>query len=69
MRVETKTSRFLDPSDKVKFYDFLEKNDLSIGEVSDKVNVTYVYLSMVLNGKRAFTSKLEKNLAAIGFKL
>ena len=69
MRLETKTSRFLDPSDKVKFYDFLEKNHLRIGEVADKLNISYVYLTVVLNGKRAFTSKLQKNLEELGFKL
>ena len=69
MRTETKTSRYLDPEDKAKFWDFVKREHLSLGIVADKVNVTYVYLSMVLSGKRAFTSKLEQKLSAIGFRL
>ena len=69
MRTETKTSRFLEEAEKAKFWDFVRKHDLSLGLVADKVNITYVYLSMVLNGKRAFTKKLEKKLSDIGFNL
>lgn len=69
MRTETKTSRFLEAEDKAKFYQFLERSDLRIGIVADKLNVSYMYLVLVLNGKRAFTNKLEKNLAALGFRL
>lgn len=69
MRTETKETRYLDPEDKARFYEFLEKHDLRIGIVADKLDVSYMYLVLVLNGKRAFTSKLEKNLAALGFTL
>lgn len=69
MRLETKTSRYLEPFDKVKFYEFLKTHDLRLGEVADKLNVSYVYLSVILNGKRAFTKKLEQKLNALGFKL
>ena len=69
MRTETKTSRYLEAEDKAKFYQFLEEHDLRIGEVAYKLNVSYVYLTVILNGKRAFTKKLEDKLSAIGFRL
>jgi hypothetical protein len=69
MREKIKVARYLETSDKNKFYEFLKRNDLSIGIVADKLYVTYVYLTLVFNGKRAFTKKLEEKLAALGFKL
>ena len=69
MRKETKENVFFDNEEHTKFYNFMKENNLSMGVVADKLDVTYDYLYKVVNGKRAFTKKLEEKLANIGFKL
>lgn len=69
MNIKIKESRFFEEQDRKQFYKFLIDADLSIGIVADKLDVTYNYLHAVINGKRAFTKKLEEKFSKIGFKL
>lgn len=68
MRVETKTSKFFDSEDKKRFQKWLIDNDLAMGTVADKLDISYVYLYTVINGQRAVTKKLEKKLKGIGYE-
>ena len=69
MKIKTKTIKFFDTEDTKKFRKWLIDNDLTMGGLADKLNVSYVYLYVVINGSRALTKKLEEKLAALGFKL
>ena len=69
MKIKTKTIKFFDREDEKKFRKWLIDNDLTIGDVADKLNVSYVYLHVVINGNRALTKKLEEKLNNLGFKL
>ena len=63
----TKTYLYFDSDSKKKFQKWLIDNDLTYGEVADKLNVSYSYLFMVLNGQREVTKRLQENLKEIGY--
>lgn len=69
MRTVTKTSKFFDKNDKEKILKFMKERGLAIGTLADWLNISSVYLYVVINGQRAVTKKLEEKLSELGFKL
>lgn len=69
MKIKTKTIKFFDTEDNKKFRKWLIDNDLTIGDVADKLDVSYVYFHVVISGNRALSKKLEEKLNNLGFKL
>lgn len=65
----TKTYLYFDSESKKKFLKWLLDSDLSIGKVCDKLNVSYSYLYLVLNGQREVTNRLKENLESIGYEM
>lgn len=65
----TKTYLYFDSDSKKNFLKWLLDSDLSIGEVCDKLNVSYSYLYLVLNGQREVTDRLKENLKSIGYEM
>ena len=65
----TKTYLYFDSDSKKKFLKWLLDSDLSIGEVCDKLNISYSYLYLVLNGQREVTNRLKENLKSIGYEM
>ena len=51
--------------DKVKLYNFIQKNDLSYGELSSMLGKSTAYVSQVMNGKTNVSSEVLEKLAAL----
>ena len=65
----TKTYLYFDSDSKKSFQKFLIEKDLTLGEAADLLNVSSTYLSLVLNGQREVTKRLQEQLNAIGYEM
>ena len=69
MRKETKTYIFFDEKDRKSFKKWLIDNDLTLGEIADKLFISNSYINCILAGTRAVTDKVREGLNNLGFKI
>lgn len=65
----SKTYAYFTEGDLKNFKKWLIEKGLTFGEVADKLDVSWTYLSLVVNGKRPITKKFRVKLEALGYEM
>ena len=65
----TKTYAYFGEEDLKNFKKWLIEKGLTFGEVADKVDISWTYLSLIINGKRPLTKKFKDKLEALGYEM
>ena len=66
---KTISEKYFDPEDTKKFNLWLVYSDLTYGEVAYKLGYSYVYIYLIINGKRPVNDKFLKKLKEIGYEM
>jgi predicted transcriptional regulator len=66
---KTTTELYFDEASKEQFKQWLYNNHLTMGEVADKLDISWTYLSFIINGKRPITRALQEKFRRIGYEM
>lgn len=64
-----KTKIYFDEDDRTRFKAWCIISGLKIGEVADKLGISYDYLYAVLKGTREVTKRLKEKFRSIGYEM
>lgn len=60
---------YFDESDKEKFNEMLEKENLTKTDFANKCGISLTLLTLLMNGKRSITKEVAEELTKNGFKV